>query len=393
MRPLTFSDEKDYEQTWTPGTALGAAEAFWEFVEERRGEGNQSFTIGDEVNGEVLVLMFSLGVIARANEAQGEYRLATNQGDYRTLVANFVRGGFAWIDSGQWWPDVPSVARARLRFEFDGSVLRRTHPRELRRRLEVLTRIDGREPTTRDGVTQYGFGNGGGDTVNAWFTEAGRGLLLTFDHYSDLNFYEDPEAQIGLYDGVPADLLALVSDQPETDTTLNVSLPTGGTVVAASGIFQFSGPCAMSDGLVAHLQESQTDLDETGVEWLVEAFLSLPEFTPEEVAETVSWWDADQVADGFASTPALPESEPLDPREVERFCRLWADSGANDRWSVHYVLFEGHDLEDADDDREELFRLVDSLGLDRVDPPIGAASGEVWVRAHPAIDDELENWA
>lgn len=392
MRPLTFSDDKENEQRWVPGGALSAPDAFREFVDRHRADDNATFCVEDEENEEALLLMFDAGTICRVKGAENsrvEYRLVTNGGDYRSHVADFVRGGTAALDrSGPWWPDVAALSRARLRFEFDGSVLRRTHPRELRRRLGILTVIDGHEPTTIDGVTHFGFGNGG-DTVNAWFTAEGRGLVVTFDHTSPLNFYEDPRAQAALYDGVPADLLALVT---EADTTLEVPHPDGGTVVAATGVFTFSGPCAMADGLVARLQETRLDVRDTGVGWLLEGLLSLEDFTPAAVADEVAWWSAEEIEKGFAAG-GQEQAAPFDRETVDRFCRIWADSGYNDRWDVHYVLFDSYSIEDAGEARDELLTLVRTLGLERVDAPPGAAGGEVWVRTDPRIDAELERWS
>lgn len=80
-------------------------------------------------------------------------------------------------------------------------------------------------------------------------------------------------------------------------------------------------------------------------------------------------------------------------RRGHHFCRIWADSGCNDRWDVHYVLFDSWTLEEAGDARDELLRCVGTLGLERVDAPPGAATGEVWVRTDPRIDNELERWS
>ncbi|RSN05193.1 hypothetical protein DMC63_38770 [Streptomyces sp. WAC 05977] len=394
MRPLTFRDAKGNERIWLPGDARSAADAFQEFADRHRADDNASFRVEDEESEEALLFRYDTGIICRikgAQESRAEYRLVTNRGDYWTQVANFARGGFSALDGiGTWWPDVPSFERARLRSEFDESPLRRTHPRELRRRLDVLTRIDGREPATAGGVTHFGFGNGGGDTVNAWFTAEGRGLVVTFDHTSPLNFYEDPQAQAALYDGVPADLLALVT---EADTTLEVSRPGGGTLAAATGVFTFSGPCAMADGLVSHLQETRLGIEDTGAGWLLDGFLAPESFTPDAVAEAVAWWSAEDIARGFAAAGEQEQATPLDQETVDRFCKIWADSGYNDRWDVHYVLFDSYSIEDAGEDRNELLGLVRTLGLERVDAPPGAADGEVWVRTDPRIDAELGRWS
>ncbi|MFI7366127.1 DUF6357 family protein [Streptomyces sp. NPDC050149] len=408
MRPLTFSDDKGNEQKWLPGGPRPAPDAIRDFMDQRRDDGSTSVRIEDEENEESLVLLFDDGAVCRVKGTQSprtEYRLVTNDSGYRNQIAHFVRGGFGALDLyGPWLPDTAALARARLEVEFDGSVLRRTHPRDLRRRLEVLTRVDGREPVTAGEVTHLGFGNGNGDTVNAWLAADGRALVVTFDRTSALNPLDDAgEHAAALYDGVPADLLALVRDASETDTTLNVPHPDGGTLVAATGVFHFSGPCAMADGLVTRLQEAGLGIEDTGVGRLLEGFLVMTDFTPAAVAEAAEWWSAEDVARGFAATPATPAASapgqeqsvtaPLDQETVDRFCRIWADSGYNDRWDVHYVLFDGCTLEETSEDRDELLGLIRTLGLVHVDTPPGASDGEVWVRTDPRIDSELGNWA
>ncbi|WP_439658513.1 DUF6357 family protein [Lentzea sp. HUAS TT2] len=394
MRPLTFSDDKDNEQEWLPGGDQSAADAFLEFVARHRAADNTSFSMEDAAGEEALVFMVDIGAICRVKgwqDSHTEYRVVTNSGDHRTHAVEFARGGFTALDPhGPWLPDADSFLQARsahleqratrrapraddLRSEFDRSVLRRTHPRELRRRLEILTRIDGREPVTASGVTHYGYG--AGDTVNAWFTADGRGLVLTFDHSSALGSPEDAHA--ALYEGVPADLLALVRD--------------GGTLVAATGIFTFSGPCAMADGLVTRLQDDGLGIEATGVR-LLERFLAVRDFTPEAVAEAGEW-SAEDIAKGFAATPAPEHAGPLDPEALTSFCKIWADSGYNDRWDVHYVLFDSRTIEETGTARDTLLELVRSLGLELVDSPPGAATGEVWVRSDPRVDAELGNWA
>ncbi|GHH39078.1 hypothetical protein GCM10017774_30070 [Lentzea cavernae] len=394
MRPLTFSDDKDNEQEWLPGGDQSAADAFLEFVARHRSADNTSFSVEDSAAEEALVFMVDIGAICRVKgwqDSRTEYRVVTSSGDHRTLAAEFARGGFTAVEAhGPWLPDADSFLQARsahleqragagrerrrddLRSEFDRSVLRQTHPRELRRRLEVLTRVDGREPVTVSGVTHYGYGAG----VDAWFAADGRGLVVTFDESSALSSTKDVAA---LYDGVPADLLALVGDP-------------GG--VAATGIFTFSGPCAMADGLVTRLKRDGLGIKATGAGRLLEPFLAVRNFTPEAVAGAGQWWSPEDVAKGFAATPApVAEQAPLDREALTRFCEIWADSGYNDRWDVHYVLFDSRTLEEAGPARDDLLELVRVLGLERVDAPPGAASGEVWVRTDPRIDAELGNWA
>lgn len=400
MRPLTFSDDKDNEQEWLPGGQQSAVDGFLEFIARHRGADNTSFCMADTAGEEALVFMMDMGGICRVQgwpDSRTEYRVVTRSLDHRNLATEFARGGFAALDAhGPWLPDADSFLEARtahreqrvaalsrakedrdegLRSEFDRSVLRRTHPRELRHRLEVLTRVDGREPVTVSGVTHYGYGTG--DTVDAWFTADGRGLVLTFDRSSPLASTANT-GDTALYDGVPADLLALAG---------TAALP------PATGIFTFSGPCAPADGLVTRLRADGLGLEATGAGRLLERFLALREFTPEAVAEAGEWSPED-VGKGFAATPAADGApEPFDPELLTRFCAVWADCGYNDRWDVHYVLFDGCTIEEAGAARDDLLELVRTLGLERVDAPPGAADGEVWVRTDPRIDAELGNWS
>ncbi|WP_371930312.1 DUF6357 family protein [Streptomyces poriferorum] len=261
-RPLSFSDDKGNEQKWLPGGPRPALDAFREFMDQRRRDGSTSLSIEDEENEEALVLLFDGGAVCRV--------------------------------------------------EFDGSVLRRTHPRDMRHRLEILTRVDGREPATDGEVTHLGFGNG--DTVNAWLAADGRALVVTFDRTSALNPLDHAGAHAAsLYDGVPADLLALVRDVPETETTLNVPHPDGGTLVAATGVFHFSGPCAMADGLVTRLQEAGSDIEDTGVGRLLDGFLVMTDFALATVAAAAEWWSAEDVARGFAETAASGQEQSVAP--------------------------------------------------------------------------------
>ncbi|MGW0857640.1 DUF6357 family protein [Streptomyces sp. NPDC002690] len=405
MRTLTFRDDEGAEQELLPGDARPDLGTLQEFIDQHRHSGRGSVRVEDAENEEALALLFEEGAVCRikgAPKPRTEYRLVTHAAGYRTQLANFVRGGFTALDlHGPWLPDAAGLARARLRNEFDESALRRTHPRELRRRLEVLTRVDGREPTTADGVTHLGFGDGDGATVNAWLTTDGRALLVTFDPTGALGSPGDARAQAALYEGVPADLLALVRDIPTTDTTLDVPHPDGGTLVAATGVFHFSGPCAMADGLVTRLQETGASIEDTGAGRLLDGFLTGEDFTTGTVAESARWWHAEDIARGFAATAAQEAAQekerhttaPRDREAVDRFCALWADDGYNDRWDVHYVLFDGRTLDEAGDARDELLGLVRTLGLERVDAPPGAATGEVWVRTDPRIDAELERWS
>ncbi|MCZ7437758.1 hypothetical protein O7598_15225 [Micromonospora sp. WMMC241] len=73
--------------------------------------------------------------------------------------------------------------------------------------------------------------------------------------------------------------------------------------------------------------------------------------------------------------------------------RIWADSGIVDPSDRYYVFFDSDDLDHDRAERAELLQLIAFLGLERVDPPAGAAGGEVWVRSDPRLDAECERWS
>ncbi|MCH1882532.1 DUF6357 family protein [Agrococcus sp. ARC_14] len=383
-RPLTFGDESDDEQQWAPGDELAAHEAFWNFVVDRRSDDNTSFTIEDEVRSEMLGLLLTADTTVRIEmepERRDGYRVVSDFGEYTAQVSTFVSGGFAALDRhGPWLDDMAAVLGARLRLEMDESTLRRTHPRELRRRLAVLTRIDGSEPVTTAGITHYGYAADDGSSVDAWFAVDGRGLLVTNDRTSPLAA-SDARAQAALREGVPADLLALAGDAP------------------ATGIFTFAGPCAMADGVVSRLQEEQRGIADTGVERLLEPFLEIESFSPDAVSGVTEWWSDAAIASGFAAAADHERAQAVDealtaasfdPWAIEVLRLAWATTGYHDAWDVHYVLFDSCSLEEAGETRDELLRAIAKLGLDLVDTPPGAADGEVWVRTDPRTDLALE---
>ncbi|WP_309132980.1 hypothetical protein [Brevibacterium sp.] len=86
----------------------------------------------------------------------------------------------------------------------------------------------------------------------------------------------------------------------------------------------------------------------------------------------------------------------LDRQLLTRFCKVWADNGYNEYVSdseVYHVLFDSRDIDEVGPARDELLTTVEAMGLEVVDTPAGAATGEVWVRADPRVDRELEKWA
>ncbi|MFJ8976691.1 hypothetical protein [Streptomyces sp. NPDC102282] len=78
---------------------------------------------------------------------------------------------------------------------------------------------------------------------------------------------------------------------------------------------------------------------------------------------------------------------------IEEVARIWANSGIVDPDNHHYVFFDSHDVDDDRAERAELLRLIEFLGLERVDAPAEAADGEVWVRIDSRLDVEFERWS
>lgn len=123
--PLSFTDDKDVERKWLPGSPRTATADFWEFVGDRSASDNEVFTIEDETLGEGIQLHFYADSAARiTTEREGgggsdpeyrvEYSLVDGMRGYRSLVSAFVRGGCAALDQhGPWMADVDEFERAR----------------------------------------------------------------------------------------------------------------------------------------------------------------------------------------------------------------------------------------------------------------------------------------
>ncbi|MEU0236429.1 hypothetical protein ABZ234_01970 [Nocardiopsis sp. NPDC006198] len=78
---------------------------------------------------------------------------------------------------------------------------------------------------------------------------------------------------------------------------------------------------------------------------------------------------------------------------IEEVARIWADSGIVDPSNRYYVFFDSHGVDDDRAERAELLKLIEFLGLERVDAPAEAADGEVWVRTETRLDAEFERWS
>lgn len=78
---------------------------------------------------------------------------------------------------------------------------------------------------------------------------------------------------------------------------------------------------------------------------------------------------------------------------IEEVARIWADSGYVDPSDRYYVFFGSHGVDEDRAERAELLKLIEFLGIERVEAPAGAAGGEVWVRTDPRLDVECARWS
>jgi hypothetical protein len=78
---------------------------------------------------------------------------------------------------------------------------------------------------------------------------------------------------------------------------------------------------------------------------------------------------------------------------IEEVARIWGASGIVDPSGHYYVFFDSHDVDDGQAERAELLKLIEFLGIERVDAPAEAAGGEVWVRTDARLDAECARWS
>ncbi|MFZ4302151.1 DUF6357 family protein [Streptomyces cinereoruber] len=78
---------------------------------------------------------------------------------------------------------------------------------------------------------------------------------------------------------------------------------------------------------------------------------------------------------------------------IREVARIWADSGIVDPSDRYYIFFDSHDVDDDRAERAELLALIEFLGIERVDAPAGAASGEVWVRTDARLVAACARWS
>lgn len=186
--------------------------------------------------------------------------------------------------------------------------LQRTPIADVRHRAAIVDAWNDIEHVDVPGGTRYAWNDGGGQASGWFFADDGRVLLLTYDHESALNFYDDDySAQRSLFEGVPTELVAMVANQPENYEFLNVGT-TGDTLPHASGVFWFDGSAwHVAQGLTDYCAGNGIDLytdtgfaNDVGFDYTVRDCLFGKEFTPESII-------GEQVANGWYEEPGARE--------------------------------------------------------------------------------------
>lgn len=125
-------------------------------------------------------------------------------------------------------------------------------PAELKKRAELTAAIDSQTGAsmysfdelyiTTDEATIAHWDDGGGQTLQMFFV-GDDALVLVYDHEVSTNFYgEDSPSweQEALYEGAPAHLRQFATNQEENYWGLNVQLPHGDEVYAASLVLWYT---------------------------------------------------------------------------------------------------------------------------------------------------------
>ncbi|CAM3704156.1 hypothetical protein ACXYTP_14390 [Tsukamurella ocularis] len=179
--------------------------------------------------------------------------------------------------------------------------LQRTPIADVRRRAAIVDTWNDIDAVDIPGGVRFAWNDGGGQSSGWFFADDGRVPLLTYEHESSLNFYDDDyAAQLAVFGGVPTELVAMVADRPENYEFLNVQGGAGETLPHASGVFWFDGAAwHVAQGLVdycaAHdiaLFSTEGFTFEVGFEYAVGECRFGETFTPEALI-------AEQVANGY----------------------------------------------------------------------------------------------
>lgn len=188
--------------------------------------------------------------------------------------------------------------------------LQRTPIADVRRRAAIVDTWNDIEPVDVPGGVRFAWNDGGGQAAGWFFADDGRVLLLTFEHESSLNFYDDDYAgQRAVFDGVPTDLVAMVANQPSNYEFLTIANTEGETLPHASGVFWFDGAAwHVAQGLVDYCATHDISLiadgvfsHDVGFEYALGDYRFGEEFTAEALI-------AEQVANGYYEEPGEEEA-------------------------------------------------------------------------------------
>lgn len=345
-RALIFSDDRDVEKKWGARDSLTAVEAFWEFVAERIGFQNEVFTIEDEALDGGLQIYFYASSMTRlttpsdedieaGKKYRVEYGLIDDLAHYWAIVRGYLDGGFDALDALASWTSDPSELE------------------------EARQRRDNPEPDASD-LTRYVFHDnaGGEQEVSVQYPQEAYVAFSSF------------------FKGGDADVFT-IEDQ-ETGQRV-VLMPKRGVISRSDGVegsraehLKVGHANAYMPAAMRFFENGFAGLSHSG-QWLTE--LDMLDASPEERGA------------------ARAQTIKTESVAVEEVGRIWADSGIVDPSDQYYVFFESGGVDDDRAERAELLKLIEFLSLERVDAPVEAADGAVWVRTDPRLDVEFENWA
>lgn len=346
---LRFTDERGAEQACEL-QGEEAAHEFWAFVAEWRGDGNQVFTIEDETERVGLRFDFDQGAIARYRhffEDDGVtlsrtfelYTLIEEEERSHALVRALIDGGFEGTHPlAAWMPFVP----------------------------EVPDYADD-DPETRE----YVLRSASGDSQRLRIrhpndaTYAREAFLVR--HAGHDVSVEDPEG---------GERLDLMRDRMLIGRTTGLAGTAAGDGASPSSarteFMKVDGPRRYGPAIHLFLEDGFAGLDHFG-QWFTDVEdLDLP---PEQLGR-------------HRAAMFTTEADIL----AEIGC-IWADSGIVDQSDQYWVFFDSRSLDEDEAERAELLVLLGRLGLEPVEPPAGAESGEVWVPREDRLDAEIDNWA
>ncbi|MGH3380560.1 MAG: hypothetical protein ACRDP6_38075 [Actinoallomurus sp.] len=194
---------------------------------------------------------------------------------------------------------------------------------ELRRRAAIVTALsDGPASFAQksvsyrvDGATRFAWNDSGGQSIQWYFTDAGRALLIAFEHEGELNA-PGPGGDFALqrtyYRGVPDDLLRYAGDRTPAYENLTVTDPeTGATLLLATGVCWYDGAhWHIADGLLEYCADEGIDLDhESGLD--LSPYVLDRDFTPESYLDHYYNRDGDLVTTAAEHTAALDTIRPV----------------------------------------------------------------------------------